>query len=112
MPVRQHTINIASGISISSGIYIGPSYKCVLVVSNISAINAGAGNTEIRTQFGLSETDTNWVTYPNTVTTETSKGIYPISAVVTPYIRLQLATLPTGTGSNGVFNLVVYSYDL
>lgn len=114
MPVRIHNIPIASGATRTSMIYIGPSYKVALVLSSVTAINSAAGNAQFYTYFGLSESDTiaQQVIYPNTVTTETTKGIYALSTVVTPYISIGTGSTVTGGGNSSVINLVVYSYDL
>lgn len=85
--------------------YVGPHNKTFLVVSNITAFNAGAGNATIQVRHGASaDLATSIMT---SVATECANGIYELTNVGLHYMKIGFGTAPSGSATGNV-EIVVY----
>lgn len=89
----------ASGSTSTSAQYVGSYTRCLLVVSNMTAFNAGTGNATINLMGGLSSSG-NFARIPSaTVATHTSLGIYNMANPGMPYLKVEFGTAVTGSAA-------------
>lgn len=121
MSIRVVNLPFQSGCTgaTNPGTWIGPCSRVQLSVSNVTAWNAGAGNTTINilgsdtdqkftSVLGTSVSASFYALTSMTITTQTAGAIYPMTNNATAWVKVQLGTAPTGTTTNaGFINLIV-----
>jgi hypothetical protein len=89
----------------NSLMYVGPHTKAILVVSNVTGFNSGAGNATIQVRQAIDENGGTSVM--TSIATETVAGVYELTNIGLQYMKIGFGTAPTASAT-GRINIVVY----
>lgn len=107
MPSKKYNLVFASGATASNAQFVGPNRSVILVMSNVTSWNAGAGNASITVRTGASsEKDTTPTSFADiqsmTISTTPLLGAYVMPYACGPWLKVGFGTAVTGTATNNI----------